>query len=68
MEFMEIDISIISIDQLNYRASSSIDKLHKRPTNSRNINQKKRVSGIIFNLNAKIFSYIQRNLVNSVYR
>ena len=36
MEFMEIDLSNISIDELNYHASSSIDEPHKRLTNSRN--------------------------------
>ena len=42
MEFMEIDLSNISIDELNYRASSSIDELHKRLINSSNINQKEK--------------------------
>ena len=55
---MKIDLSNISIDELNYRASSSVDELHKTLTNSNNNNQKKRVSGIIFNLNAKIFSIV----------
>ena len=44
MEFMEINLSNITIDELNYRASSSINEFHKRITNSSNINQKKRVS------------------------
>ena len=55
---MEIDLSNISIDELHYRASSSIYELHKRLTNSSNINQKKRVCGIIFNLNVKIFPIV----------
>ena len=52
MEFMEIDLSNILIDELNHDASSNIDEIHKRLTDSSNINQNKRISGIIFNLNA----------------
>ena len=37
MDFMEMDFSNISIDELNYFTSSTIEELHKRLTNLKDV-------------------------------